>query len=163
LPRAKLYSNWQVSTNDQATLKELASAAFNPEQKVLVADPLPAAGASGAANQSGGTLQFVSYEPKRIMLQAEASKPAVLLLNDRFDPNWNVSVDGKSEKVLRCNYLMRGVYLQPGSHTVEFRFAPPVGPLYVSIAAVVLGLCLCGFLALYPARQPSAGQSPSGA
>jgi uncharacterized membrane protein YfhO len=162
LPRAKLYSNWQVSTNDRATLSELASAAFDPEQQVIVANPLPAS-APGPANQSGGTVQFVSYEPKRIVLHAEASKLAVLLLNDRFDPNWNVSVDGKPEKVLRCNYLMRGVYLQPGSHAVEFRFTPPVGPLYVSIAAVVLGLCLCGFLALFPARPPSAGQRPSGA
>src|ERR1019366_1119699 len=30
LPRAKLYSNWQVSTNDAATLKELAAKEFDP-------------------------------------------------------------------------------------------------------------------------------------
>jgi hypothetical protein len=29
----------------------------------------------------------------------------VLLLNDRFDPNWNVRVDGKLERLLRCNYI----------------------------------------------------------
>ena len=32
LPRAKLYANWQVSTNDAATLKELASVGFDPAQ-----------------------------------------------------------------------------------------------------------------------------------
>jgi hypothetical protein len=69
----------------------------------------------------------------------------VLLLNDRFDPNWNVRVDGKPETLLRCNYIMRGVYLPPGAHTVEFRFQPPVGPLYVSLAAIGAGLLLLGF------------------
>ncbi len=70
----------------------------------------------------------------------------MLLLNDRFDPNWKVSVDGKPETLLRCNYLMRGVYLPPGAHTVEFRFQPPVGPLYVSLAAIGVGLLLLGFI-----------------
>ena len=163
LPRAKLYAHWQVRTNDQAALAELASAGFDPQNTVLVADALPAASPAGTTDPSGGTVTFVSYAPKRIELQAEAARPAVLLLNDRFDSNWKVSVDGKPEKLLRCNYLMRGVYLQAGAHAVEFRFAPALGPLYVSIGAVVVGLCLCGFLALCPPRQPSADRRPSSA
>ena len=154
LPRAKLYANWQVSTNDEATLKLLPSEDFHPEQTVLVADPLPAPTASNTTNQNAGTVEFASYAPKQIVLKANAVVPSVLLLNDRFDPNWKVSLDGKPAQLLRCNYLMRGVFLQPGAHTVEFRFAPPVDTLYVSLAAVAVGLALCGFLALYPGREP---------
>ena len=153
LPRAKLYANWQVNTNDQATLNKLASAEFDPTQTVLVADPMPAPGPASATNQDAGTVEFTSYAPKRIVLQAKAAVPAVLLLNDRFDPNWELSVDGKPEKLLRCNYLMRGVYLQPGTHTVEFRFAPPVNTLYVSLAAVLVGLLLLGYLAAARQRE----------
>jgi hypothetical protein len=147
LPRAKLYTNWQVSTNDEATLTNLASARFNPEQTVLVADPLPALGVSGATNQTAATVEFVSYAPKRIALQASAAVPSVLLLNDKFNPDWKVLVDGKAEKLLRCNYLMRGVYLPAGAHAVEFRFEPNVGGLYVSLAALLGGLSLLGYLA----------------
>jgi len=88
-----------------------------------------------------------------------------------FDPNWNVRVDGKPETLLRCNYIMRGVYLPPGAHTIEFRFQPPVGPLYVSLAAVGTGLLLLGFVlvtarqndGLVPARapQPEPASPPS--
>ena len=75
LPRAKLYANWQVSTNDQATLKELASAEFDPEQTVLVADPLPAP-APGEPDQSECRhCGFTSYAPRRIVLQAKADSP----------------------------------------------------------------------------------------
>jgi len=63
-----------------------------------------------------------------------------LLLNDHYDPNWNVRVDGQPEKVLRCNFIMRGVYLAAGRHTIEFRFQPPYGLLYVSLAAIGLAL-----------------------
>jgi hypothetical protein len=151
LPRAKLYSNWQVSTNDQVTLTNLASAEFDPERAVLVANasvPTPPAASSLTAQPSTNSVEFASYAPKRIVLRANASSPAVLLLNDKYDPNWKVWVDGKPESLLRCNYLMRGVYVQPGPHTVEFRFEPPTGTFYVSLGAVFVSLLLLGYLAL---------------
>jgi len=155
LPRAKLYANWQVSTNDQATLKTLGSAEFDPAQTVLLADPLPAPSPASATNYNAGTVEFTSYAPKRIVLQAKADLPSVLLLNDKYDPNWQVSVDGKAGKLLRCNYLMRGVALPPGAHTVEFRFTPPVNTLYVSLAALAVGLLLLGCLAVTRQKEPA--------
>jgi hypothetical protein len=165
LPRTRLYANWQVVTNDQETLKLLPSPSWNPEQTVLVADPIPAPGGSNATNLNAGTVEFASYAPKETVLKANALVPSVLLLNARFDPNWKVSVDGKPEKLLRCNYLMRGVYLQPGSHTVEFRYAPPVNTLYVSLAAVLVAVCLLGYLAYTREREPEtlAPRTPSAA
>ena len=113
LPRAKLYANWRVSTNDQATLTTLASADFDPERTVLVAHPsIPSRqphSQPSTTQPSTNSVEFTSYAPKRIVLQAKAGAPSVLLLNDRYDPNWKVSVDGKPETLLRCNYLMRGV------------------------------------------------------
>ena len=41
LPRVKLYSNWQVNTNDQAVLKTLTDRNFDPAGTVLVSTPLP--------------------------------------------------------------------------------------------------------------------------
>jgi len=158
LPRAKLYANWTVSTNDQATLTNLASADFDPERTVLVADqsvpnPRPRPSEATAGQASTNSVEFTSYAPKRIVLQAKADAPSVLLLNDKFHPDWKVLVDGKPELLLRCNYVMRGVYLPAGAHAVEFRFEPPVNTLYVSLAAVAIGLALCGLLVLRPPNQ----------
>ena len=155
LPRAKLYSNWQVSTNDDATLKQLAAKDFDPAKTVLVAENLPPPGPAGATNAIGGAVEFVSYAPKHIMLKAKTPVPAVLLLNDKYDPNWRVLVDGHPAPLLRCNFIMRGVSLTPGAHEMAFDFRPPHQSLYVSLAGVALGLGLCGYLALYPWRQPT--------
>jgi hypothetical protein len=147
LPRVKLYSNWEVNTNDPATLKTLTSANFDPQKTVLVSNPLPAgAPMTNTVGDNAGTVQFTSYAPKDIIFDAQALAPSVLLLNDRFDPNWRVSVDGKPAELLRCNFIMRGVYLTPGSHTVEFSFSLPHGPLYVTLAAMGVGILLCVFL-----------------
>src|ERR1044071_4339493 len=154
LPRAKLYSDWQVNTNDQATLKQLSDDGFDPEKKLLVSSDIQPSLQLSATNSGPGNVDFVSYAPKRVVLEAKANAASILLLNDRYDPNWKVTVDGKPEPILRCNYLMRGVRLSPGDHRIEFRFEPPITGLYVSLAAIVLGLGLIGFLAFTKADEP---------
>jgi hypothetical protein len=158
LPRAQLYANWSVITNDDATLKELTSTNFDPHQTVLVADSVPAPPAA-SANQSAGTVRIKdNYQPKRVELEADAKAPSVLLLNDKYNPHWKVTVDGKPETMLRCNFIMRGVYLQPGPHTVVFSYAPPIKGLYVSLAAIALAFALLGCLAI---SSPSEEASPT--
>jgi hypothetical protein len=156
LPRAKLYSNWQVNTNDEATLKLLADKNFDPQQTVLVSTPLPAALTMNPTNENSGTVAFKSYKPADIVFDAKSDAASVLLLNDKYDPSWHVSVDGKPAELLRCNFIMRGVYLPPGSHTVEFRFTLPNKPLYVTITAMVVGILLLGLLIFLEKRKPSA-------
>ena len=164
LPRAKLYSNWQVSTNDQSVLEELANPGFDPENTVLVSGGISAP-ALGTTNQTAGEVKFTSYVPKDIQFNAAATTPSILLLNDRFDPGWKVFVDGKPEALLRCNFIMRGVYLTPGSHKVEFRFFQPMGTFYVSLAAIILGILLGGILLILPplpeAECERAGAKPA--
>lgn len=153
LPRAKLYTRWEVNTNQTATLNQLVSPAFDPEQTVLVDDSIPASNA-GTNSTNSGQVSFVSYEPKHLVFKAEAAIPSVLLLNDRYEPDWKVLVDGKEERLLRCNFLMRGVQVPPGSHQVEFRFEPPMRALYVSILGVVIGLVLVGCLVFVKEPPP---------
>ncbi|HYG23859.1 MAG TPA: hypothetical protein VEH04_13835 [Verrucomicrobiae bacterium] len=169
LPRASLFSNWlvpaknpdvtqqtlaslttnelsrleSVGTNDFLTLKLLASRDFDPSQLVLVADTVPVPEPPATNNATAGTVEYTHYSPKNIRLKAQAHTAAMLLLNDKYDANWKVSVDGKPAELLRCNFLMRGVYLTPGMHEVEFVFRSDLRPLYVTLAAMIV----CGILA----------------
>jgi hypothetical protein len=156
LPRAKLYANWQVSS-DTNTLAQLGSAAFDPWRTVFVANPAPAP-PPGATNLDAGTVKFLSYAPKRIELQADATAPSILLLNDRYVPSWQVTVDGKPATLLRCNFIMRGVQVPAGQHRVEFEFVRPYGSLYISLAGLGLTLALLGLLFF---ANPAAGATPS--
>ena len=154
LPRAKLFSNWQISTNSDSTLKTLTEPAFDPFSSVIIEGdtagiPAPAAGKTADA----GTVTFESYAPKKIVLNANATAPSMLLLNDRDNPDWRVTIDGKPGTILRANYLMRAVYLPAGQHQVTFEFAPPVRAFYLSLGAVISGLALMGILMVWPKRK----------
>jgi hypothetical protein len=157
LPRAALYANWQVETNDAAALERLASPAFDPAELVLVANPIDSPAAPTPTNTAIGTVEIVDYAPKDVTLQASNAVPAVLLLNDKYDPRWQVTVDGETRELLRCNSVMRGVRLQPGEHRIEFRFEPPIGTLYVTVGAMGISLLLLGFLIVSNARGSRQG------
>jgi hypothetical protein len=155
LPRAQLYSNWQIDTNDSAVLEALTSTNFNAHKTVIVSGAaLPAAPAI-ATNQNAGSVDIASYAPKKVVLNAKATTPSVLLLNDKYDPNWHVTVDGKPATLLRLNFIMRGVALTPGDHEIVFHFAPPTTSLYVSLAAIALGFVLIGVLAVVRNGAPA--------
>jgi hypothetical protein len=161
LPRAKVYANWQVNTNDVANLKTLADLSFDPIKTVLVSTPEPGLPAE-ATNENSGTVEYQSYQSKHIVLSAKTTAPSVLLLNDKFDPNWSVIVDGKPAGLLRCNFIMRGVYLPtPGQHTVEFTFSLPYRPLYVTATAFLVGVGLAGCL-WFLSRRNSSQPEPQG-
>jgi hypothetical protein len=161
LPRAKLYSNWEVSTNAEETLKRITSAEFDPAKSILITEQIPPSSATTGTNDNAGTVEYASYDPNHIVLKANAGASSILLLNDRYDPNWKVTVDGKLATLLHANYIMRGVRLEPGTHTVEYRFAPPVNLFYVSLSAIVLGFGLLGFLALSNRREESVESRPN--
>ena len=135
LPRAKLYSNWQTPADDASALQLLNSQAFDPMKTVLVSSNTPVPAAAAPPDADPGTVRIVDYKPKEVRLQAAAKTAAVLLLNDRTDPDWRAWVDQKPAP-LRCNYIMRGVYLTPGEHTIDFRFQPSQGSLYITLAAL---------------------------
>jgi hypothetical protein len=176
LPRAKLFAYWRTPTNDEATLDLLTNQEFDPWKTVLIATntplhqpdstadaaqwfkqhptdsalPLPEA----TATADPGTVAITDYRSKYVRLEADAKTPAVLLLNDRFGADWQVRIDGASNAVLRCNYIMRGVYVSPGHHIVEFVFKPSLDSIYISVSAIIIGMILAGYL--ITTRRPSA-------
>ncbi len=145
LPRTKLYSNWQAA-DDPSTLQTLASQGFDPEKTVMVAKDTPLTQTPGSPDADPGTVKITQYRAKDLILQANAKTPAVVLLNDRSGEGWSVTVDQKPAQLLRCNYIMRGVFVPPGLHTVEFRFRAELKFLYISTTAFVIGVLLGGYV-----------------
>jgi hypothetical protein len=158
LPRAKLFANWRTPASDAASLAMLTNQDFEPLNTVLIAHDTPISNPQSDSTADAGDVTITDYHPKRVRLEANARTSAVLLLNDRTGKDWRVQIDGKDAPVLRCNYIMRGVYLEQGRHVVEFRFKPSLTSLYVSAGAVIVTLILAGYLAvsLAIARKPEA-------
>ncbi|MCI0744084.1 MAG: YfhO family protein [Verrucomicrobia subdivision 3 bacterium] len=153
LPRAKLYTQWQLSTNTPETLRKLADESFDPHGTVLLSEPLPAAQPPATTNAAPGTVEITGYVPKQMELRASATAPSILMTTDKHDPDWKVRVNGREEKLLRLNYTMRGVFLPAGQHNVVFSFEPTVKGLYVTTAGAALGVVLGAALLILSLRR----------
>ena len=131
----------EVIADDKETLKKLSEPFWNPQKSVIVNSPIPS---SKAMNDilSTPSISLVSYAPKKIILSATSSVPAIVLLNDNYDSNWKVDIDGKKVPLLRCNFISKGVYLEPaeGKQKITFEYKPVALPLKVTMASISIGL-----------------------
>jgi uncharacterized membrane protein YfhO len=96
----------------------------------------------------------VSYGGQRAVIRATATARSLLILTDDSYPGWSATVDGHPATVQRVDYLLRGVALTPGSHTVVFSYQPAswtVGWLISAITA--LGLLAAAGTAVVARRR----------
>lgn len=154
LPRVMVHSRVEVLPDDRAVLTRLRDPAFDPASAVV----LPASsGLTARTNGTVGTAAIRSYRSDRLVISSEIVSAGVLLLNDRWDPNWRVSVDGKSAELLRANHLMRGVEVPAGRHEVIFEFRPPLKSLWISLSTLLAGLVLIGIVWMKAQRDSKGG------
>jgi uncharacterized membrane protein YfhO len=57
-----------------------------------------------------------------------------------------VRVDGEERPILRANYLLRGVALDPGTHTIRFWYEPRAFRLGAGVSAATVLLLAGGWL-----------------
>ncbi len=150
LPRARLYSHWQVSTNDQATLQTLTNADFDPQQTVLVSTPLPG---SSPTNQNPRTVEFTSYAPNHIVFSP--GRRAIRAAAQRYVRFALARVGGRqaggivalqlyhARRVSGARRAHGGIQVQPAEQ-IALRHPGAIG----------VGLLLCGFL-IVAARRPA--------
>ena len=154
LPRARLYTQWESLTNSAETLSRLTSPAFDPASTVLIAGR--SVGAGPVSNAVPGTASIIRYEAKNVQVKTTTSSPQILLLNDRWHEDWHATIDGQPTELLRANFIMRGVAVPAGEHTIGFQYRPPHSTLWLSLSAIGVGLICLGFLGLAGTRPSRA-------
>ena len=67
---------------------------------------------------------MLSYESGKIGLDADVALNSMMVLGEKFYKGWRATVDGKETEIYPVDHVLRGVYLTPGKHQVEFVFDP---------------------------------------
>jgi hypothetical protein len=67
---------------------------------------------------------FLQDQPEHVAISVKTPKAAFLVLNDRYYPGWQATVDSQPVTLYRANAFMRGVFLTTGAHLVEFDYKP---------------------------------------
>jgi hypothetical protein len=72
-----------------------------------------------------GTIELTSYSPNRLTYRYNVPEGGLAIFSEVYYPaGWKAYIDSQEVEILRANYILRGLELTPGEHTVEFVFAP---------------------------------------
>ncbi|MFZ4854974.1 MAG: YfhO family protein [Desulfuromonadaceae bacterium] len=123
LPKAWIVPSVFQVTNRAHGLQLLQNPTFNPRQVALV-ETVPPITMEQNEKAASGSAVVERYEGKRIDIVATALANSLLVVGEKYYQGWKAFVDGKQVDIYPVNTILRGVYLTPGTHKVEFRFDP---------------------------------------
>ena len=61
------------------------------------------------------TARIVSRTDDVVTVEVHTESAKILMLNEYYDKNWKVYVNGEEQELLKTNYLFRGVEVRPGT------------------------------------------------
>jgi hypothetical protein len=71
------------------------------------------------------TIKLTKYQPNKLVYESNAATPQLAVFSEiYYDKGWNAYVDGNLMPHFRCDYVLRGMQVPAGKHSIEFRFEP---------------------------------------
>ena len=67
------------------------------------------------------------YKPNHLKYTSNNSKEGFAVFSEMYYKNgWTATIDGKESPIYNVNYVLRGLQVPAGKHTIEFKFEPEV-------------------------------------
>lgn len=100
---------------------------FDPAQTAIVhkqfADYVQPLG--DIAPQPSDNIDLTEYAPNHLVFKSNTSGERLAVFSDIYYTNgWNAYIDNQKADYIRVNYILRGLKIPAGEHTVEWRFEP---------------------------------------
>lgn len=72
-----------------------------------------------------GTIKLTSYQPNALIYESNSSAEQFAVFSEIYYPKgWNAYIDGQLKPHACVDYLLRGLAVPAGKHTIEFKFEP---------------------------------------
>ena len=99
------------------------------------------------AADSSASIRLVRHTPKQLVYESESSGNGLAVFSEIYYPGWEATIDGQSADVIRVDYILRGLEIPAGKHTIELTFRPKayvVGNKITSVSSWLVLLLLIG-------------------
>jgi hypothetical protein len=107
---------------------------------------------------STATIQLSTYKPNQLKYVSNNSNEGFAVFSEMYYQNgWKAMIDGKEAPIYRVNYVLRGLKVPAGKHTIEFKFEPQVVKTGSTIALISsIGMLLLIGAGVYFERKKKA-------
>lgn len=124
VPRGFFVGRAEVVEDPQKTWSRLREPSFDPRKTALLSEPLNAP-VTPIESNSTAEVTLESYEPPEIKWTVQTDAPRLFVASEVYYPaGWNAYLDGEQVSIHRVDYLLRGVHVPKGEHTLVMRFEP---------------------------------------
>jgi hypothetical protein len=116
----------KVSLVENADAELQAIKSVNPKEEAIVdrrfSDMISVTDTQGTA---GDTIFLTSYEPNMLTYTSELSAERIAVFSEiYYRYGWQAYIDENPAEHFRTDYVLRGMTLPAGKHTITFRFEP---------------------------------------
>ena len=168
---AALNTHYVITPNGAATLEEYCGvaplgAAWLVERSVECSTPAEELELIGVADlattvvvaegieldaeyDSSGRIELTEYAPNYLRYEYDAPAKSLAVFSEiYFADGWTAYIDGSEAEYFAADYILRGMELPAGKHTIEWRYRAPQWSLATAITGVASWVILIGCLAV---------------
>ena len=108
-----------------------------------------------SSKDSTASIKLKLHKPNHLIYSSENSKYGFAVFSENYYENgWKATIDGNETKIHRVNYVLRGLKIPAGKHTIEFKFEPQVVKTGSTIALISsIGMLLLIGVGIYLERK----------
>jgi hypothetical protein len=142
-----LVKHVQVVENADAEMSALDN--FNPKDTAFIDKRFQAKLKGQPQYDSSASIRMIENLNDKITYEYNAATPQFAVFSEiYYDKGWNAYIDGNKADYVRTNYVLRGMSLPAGKHSIEFRFEPKA---YKTGNMLALWASIIGFIVLIAA------------
>ncbi|MBX2903502.1 MAG: YfhO family protein [Chitinophagales bacterium] len=124
LGNAWLVKNIRHVKNADEEITALGAADFSPKETALLDERFKTLVSTSTYNNEGSTIAQTNFTPNKITYDYNGADKNFAVFSEVYYPEWNCYVDGKLTNYTRVDYVLRGLELPAGKHTIEFKIEP---------------------------------------
>ncbi|MHA7058871.1 YfhO family protein [Aquimarina sp. M1] len=124
---------------------------INTKKTAVIRDDFRAAfGNYNPVKDNVSTVSISKTDPDHLAYNVYTESPGFLVFSETYYENgWNAYIDGNPETIYPVNYMLRGLKVPAGKHTIEFKFEPQVvetGSTITLASSIIFVLLFMGAL-----------------